>query len=61
MKLIGILIILIGFLNAVNPEISWTLQHFLSVKGGEPSDFSLIVSRITGVVMIAAGAYIMFM
>ena len=38
MKLIGIVLILIGFLNAVNPEISWTLQHFLSVKGGERAE-----------------------
>lgn len=35
------------------PEWVWKFDNFLSTKGGEPSDFYLAVSRISGVCFLA--------
>ena len=32
------------------PELMWKIEHLLSVKGGEPTDFYLSMMRIGGVV-----------
>ena len=37
------------------PDVVWHLQHFLHVRGGEPTDFYLITTRISGgICMIVA-------
>ena len=41
-----------GFLMILAPEKLWELQHRLSVKGGEPSEFYLVSSRIMGVAIV---------
>lgn len=41
-----------GFLMIFAPEKLWKWRHRLSVKGGEPSEFYLVSSRIMGVAII---------
>ena len=40
-----------GFLMMFFPEQMWKLQHWFSVKNGEPSDAYLTISRITGAIV----------
>lgn len=42
---------LIIAISIVYPEALWLLQHMLSVKNGEPTDFYIITTRITGVIL----------
>lgn len=48
---IFILFSLIISVSIVYPEFLWLLQHMLYVKDGEPTDFYIITTRITGVVL----------
>ncbi len=52
----GLLLIAIGIFRVAAPDIAWEIEHYFSVKGGEPTEFYLIGTRITGVVMIILGA-----
>ena len=50
-----ILLFLIGLVAVIWPDKLWKLEHFLTVKNGEPSEFYLGVSRVAGAFfMIAA-------
>ena len=44
-----ILLFLIGLVAVIWPDKLWKLEHFLTVKNGEPSEFYLAVSRVAGV------------
>lgn len=37
------------------PDMLWELEHFLSVKHGEPTDFYLVYKRIIGVLLLCGG------
>ena len=41
-----------GIIMIVKPEIVWKVEHFLSVKDGEPTDLYIQYIRILGVVCI---------
>lgn len=50
-----IVLFLLGLVAVIWPDKLWKLEHFLTVKNGEPSDFYLGVSRAAGAFfMIAA-------
>ena len=46
------------------PDIVWQIKHFLDVRGGEPTDFYLITTRIGGgigmIVAVVCGGLIFF-
>lgn len=42
------LILLIGLLLLIKPEISWKITHHWDTVGGEPSDMYLRYCRIVG-------------
>lgn len=49
MDYIWILVLLaLGLMMLIKPRILWKIEHFLSVKDGEPTDFYLIGMRIGG-------------
>lgn len=54
----------LGLLMLWQPRLLWRLDHFLSVKGGEPTELYLAVTRVAGAVMILgtaiAALYILF-
>ncbi|MBQ5865941.1 MAG: nickel ABC transporter permease [Oscillospiraceae bacterium] len=45
-----IALFVIGVMMFWKPELMWKIEHLLSVKGGEPTDFYLSMMRIGGVV-----------
>jgi len=53
----GIGFILLGLVSIFFPTTMWNLQHFLSVRGGEPTDFYIWSSIISGVIFVF-GAFI---
>ncbi len=46
---IFILIFILGMLMLIKPDLWWKIRHFLDVKDGEPTEISLMVTRILGV------------
>lgn len=44
-----ILLLILSVFMIFKPEILWKMEHFLSVKGGEPSDLYIAFMRIGGV------------
>ncbi len=53
--LFGILLIIAGLVLVIFPKAAWKMKHFLTVEGGEPSDFYMIFSRVLGVFAIIMG------
>ena len=52
-----------GLLMLIKPEFVWKIDHFLSVKNGEPTELYLAVARISGLAFIAiaiGGACVFF-
>ena len=51
MEYVGLIALFaIGVMMFWKPELMWKIEHLLSVKGGEPTDFYLSMMRIGGVV-----------
>lgn len=46
------LIIFLGLASIMYPEKMWRLQHFLSVHGGEPTEFAIFMNQLSGVIII---------
>ncbi|MFR3131177.1 MAG: DUF6199 family natural product biosynthesis protein [Blautia sp.] len=44
-----ILLLLLSFFMIFKPELLWKIEHFFSVKGGEPTDLYLGLMRVAGV------------
>ncbi|MCD7955512.1 MAG: nickel ABC transporter permease [Lachnospiraceae bacterium] len=47
--------IVFGIFAICKPEKLWKLDHFLTVKDGEPTELYLKVARAFGVVLILCG------
>ena len=50
-----VLIILYGIFSIIKPDAVWQLDHYFSVKGGEPTDEYRLGTKIKGVFFIIAG------
>ena len=50
-----LIIVAVGLWFLRAPDMVWELQHLLSVKDGEPTDFYLLSTRISGVILIIVG------
>ena len=48
---------ILGILMFIKPEWLWKLEHLFSVKGGEPTDFYLSMTRIGGVVFTVLAVF----
>ncbi len=57
--IISILMILIGLLFYKKPEVVWKIKHYIDTKGGEPTDFFISRTKITGVFAIVVGIIIL--
>lgn len=49
-----IVLFLLGLVAVIWPDKLWEIEHFLTVKNGEPSEFYLAVSRVAGVFFMLA-------
>ena len=58
--LVGLVAIVIGLINVISPETGWYLSHGWRFKDAEPSDASLTLGRIGGVVAIIFGVICFF-
>ena len=58
--LLAVVVFLAGLFNLLFPHIAWKFQHMLHVKGGEPTTFYLIMSRVSGFILIVISIF-MFM
>jgi hypothetical protein len=52
---IAMFLIAIGAIHLGWPQVAWRFQNFLWVKGGQPTDFALVMNRLTGVAMVTLG------
>lgn len=55
-----VILFVVGILAAFKPELMWKIDHFLSVKEGEPTDFYLGVSRFIGIVFVIVSVVCFF-
>lgn len=65
MELILVIILFFwGLFMVFFPDAVWHIQHFLDVRGGEPTDFYLITTRIGGglcvIVATVCGGMLLF-
>ena len=47
-----ILSLMTGLLQVIKPYSWWSIETFLTLKEGEPSDFYLLITRIRGFLWI---------
>ncbi|MBT1160687.1 MULTISPECIES: DUF6199 family natural product biosynthesis protein [Bifidobacterium] len=59
--LLEIVLIAIGIVCLFAPNTMWRIEHVLSVRGGEPTDFYITMTRIGGVVALAAAVILPFL
>ena len=52
-----IILFLLGLVAVIWPDKLWKLEHFLTVKNGEPSGHYLAVSRVLGVFFMLAAIF----
>jgi len=50
----------VGIFSVIDPEKVWELEHILSTKGGEPTDFYIASTRLRGIFYIIAAAVFIF-
>ncbi|MCJ8014780.1 hypothetical protein MUG84_24155 [Paenibacillus sp. KQZ6P-2] len=57
----GILFIVIGLLNIVNPNFAWYLKEGWKVDGeSEPSETYVALTKIGGVIAVVMGIFVFF-
>lgn len=49
--LLILVLVIIGLINIVEPKISWKFGYGLYIKNAEPTEFSLMIIRLSGVVI----------
>lgn len=47
-------LLVLGILMVAAPRLLWEVEHFLSVKGGEPTELYLLAMRLGGIFFILA-------
>lgn len=58
--LVGLVLIIVGFVNVLSPKSGWYLSHGWRYKDAEPSEAALFFARLGGVVGIIVGLIFMF-
>lgn len=59
MCLAALVFIALGIFLLAKPELCWKLEHFLDTIGGEPSDWYITITRLSGVLFLLLGAGIL--
>ena len=60
MIFIYIYVFFMAILSLVAPETIWKMRHWFSVKNGEPSEGYLILTRISGVIILVILLFLIF-
>ena len=48
----AVVFIVLGAFMLAKPHTVWKIEHFFSVKNGEPSDFYILCTRIIGGILL---------
>lgn len=58
-----VLLLILGILMMLKPELLWEIEHFFTVKNGEPTDLYLALMRIGGAIftVVAVCVALIFM
>lgn len=59
-RFVGVLLIAVGLFNLLAPEQAWYFSKGWQFKDAEPSDGALYMGRISGVVIIILGIFLLF-
>lgn len=57
-QLVGVIFIVLGILNLLYPRAGWYMQYGWRFKNAEPSNASLVMGRISGIIGIAIGIFL---
>jgi hypothetical protein len=57
--LFPVIFIIIGALNVMYPRVSWYMKSGWQFKNAEPSDLALIMIRISGIIAIGIGIFLL--
>ena len=55
---LGVIIIIVGFIMVFKPTIIWRVESSLFIKYGEPTKLYYIVARVSGILAIAVGVLV---
>ena len=58
--LLGIVVIIVGVVNAISPQTGWNMSEGWKFKNAEPSEGALEIIRIGGIVCILFGLAMVF-
>lgn len=50
-----VICIILGLDLIRKPDLFWKIEHYLSVRGGEPTNFYLVTRRIIGISVVCGG------
>lgn len=50
-----VLLIGIGIFMVIKPDLCWKMDHFFTVKNGEPTEFYIGVTRLIGIFCVLVG------
>lgn len=50
--IIYIVLFVASIFMIIKPEIMWKIEHFLTVKDGEPTDLYILITRLTGILFL---------
>ena len=50
-----VICIILGLDLIRKPDLFWKIEHYFSVRGGEPTNFYLVTRRIIGISVVCGG------
>lgn len=56
----GMLLIIIGILGIAKPEVMWFLSEGWQFKNVEPSELAIIMTRVSGIIAVLAGFFVIY-
>jgi len=59
-SIFGFMLLFLGGLQAINPEVAWQLEIGWKVNDAEPSHSYLLYTRIAGIVLSISGLILIF-
>ncbi len=54
----GFIFIILGLVNIFAPNVAWYLRHGMHYKDAEPTEASLILIRLSGILIVIMGFFV---
>ena len=55
-----VILLVLGLLMLIRPDIAWKIEHLLSVKNGEATDWYLAITRLIGFACLFVAVILVF-